>query len=178
MRLRLPFAVLLLTLALAGCRDEAPPATTATTPPPAPAPATDDEQARGDALAALAAPPEFAPGAITDTTPVDTTVVDVQLADAGDGKRLTGRHTTTFGIDDPVFLAIRTEGTAARYTLTAKWLDAAGAVLTEYGQDVRTAGPAETQFSLSRPDGWAPGSYTVELAINGKPARTVAFTVK
>jgi hypothetical protein len=168
--------IVILTV-LAGCRDEptAPPRATAEEAPAQPTP---EEQAIGDALAARAAPPEFDPRVVTDTTPVDAQVVDVQMANAGDGKQLTGRRTTTFAKDDPVHLAIRTQGTAPKYTLSAKWLDPAGALLTEYGQDIRAAGPAETQFSLSRPEGWPTGSYRVELAINGHPARTVEFEVR
>jgi hypothetical protein len=167
---------MLTLLLLAGCKrgnDAAPDAVS-------PAAPTDDaaETSEADALAARAAPPEFDPRVVTDTTPVDTQVVDVQLADGGDNERLTGRRTTTFDRTDPVFMAIRTQGTAAKYTLSAKWLDPAGGTLAEYGQDVRQPGPAETLMSLSRPDGWTPGAYRVELAINGRAARTVEFTVR
>ena len=123
-------------------------------------------------------PVDFAPKIVTDTTPVDTQVVDVKLSDNGDGKTLTGTLTDQFKPSDGVFLSIRTRGTADKYTLSSKWLTPTGETLTEYSQQIATAGPTDTIFSLSKPDGWKPGKYQVELSINGKLMKTVPFTVR
>ncbi len=119
-----------------------------------------------------------APPPVADTTPVDTSILDVQLSDNGDGKRLTGITTDRFKSTDGVFLSIRTKGTANKYTLSSKWLDPSGKTLTEYSQIISTAGQTDTVFSLSKPDGWPKGRYRVALSINGKPLRTVPFTVQ
>lgn len=122
--------------------------------------------------------PLVTPKIVTDTTPVDTQVVDVKLSDHADDKILTGRMTDQFKPDDGVFMSIHTDGTAGKYTLSSKWLTPTGETLTEYSQIIDMAGSANTIFSLSKPDGWAPGQYKVELSINGKPLRTVPFTVR
>jgi hypothetical protein len=115
---------------------------------------------------------------VDDTTPVDTLILDVKLSDNSDGKRLTGIMTDRFKSSDGVFLSIRTKGTASKYTLSSRWLDPTGKRLTEYSQIIVNAGQTDTVFSLSKPDGWPKGRYQVELSINGKPLRTVPFTVQ
>jgi len=123
-------------------------------------------------------PAETPPMSTVDTTPVDTQVTAVKLSDKSDGKTLTGLMTDRFKPADGVFIAIDTQGTADRYTLSSKWLAPNGETLTAYSQVVNLAGPAETIFSLSKPDGWSKGQYQVELSINGKPMRTVHFTIQ
>lgn len=120
---------------------------------------------------------EAAPN-INETAAVDTQVNDVKLSNRSDGKTLTGRIASQFSTDDGVFIAIRTQGKANHYTLTSRWMASNGKKLVEYSQNIATAGPVETVFSLNRPDGWPKGSYSVELLINGKPARTVPFIVR
>ena len=121
---------------------------------------------------------EVAPKIVLDTTPVDTQIVDAKLSDNSDGKLLTGQITDQFKTDDGVFMSIRTQGTADKYTLSSKWLAPNGDTLTEYSQIISTPGQADTIFSLSKPDGWAKGQYQVELSINGKKLRSVPFTVR
>jgi len=167
----------LLVLALAACgREAAAPAA-----PPAAVPTS------ASAAVAPASPKRAAPShehlvddarPTTDTRPVDSRILDVKLSNASDGKRLTGAETDHFKPTEGVFLSIHTDGTANPYTLGAKWLDASGHVLTEYSQVIPKAGPVDTVFSLSKPDGWAKGAYQVELSINGKPLRTTTFEVQ
>jgi hypothetical protein len=144
--------------------------TSAVAESPAPAkPAVPGEPAMG---------PEIAPKIVMDTTPVDTKVLDVKLADKADGKMLTGLMTDQFKPSDGVFMSIHTDGTANKFTLSSKWLTPNGDTLTEYSQVITSAGPNDTIFSLSKPDGWAKGEYRVELSINGRLMKTVPFTVR
>jgi hypothetical protein len=163
---------------LIGCQDKhgqaTAPASSATMASAAPA----NEPARPAEGAEQGLPGEVPPLAVIDTTPVDTQVVEVKLADKSDGKILTGLMTDQFKPNDGVFIAIDTRGTADKYTLSSKWLTPTGDTLTEYSQEIHSAGANETIFSLSKPDGWSKGQYHVELSINGKPMRTVAFTVR
>lgn len=148
-------------------------ASTAGTPGARNMPPTSDLGRPGD----LGMHPEIAPKIVTDTTPVDTQVMDVKLSDNGDGKTLTGLMTNQFKATDGVFMSIRTQGTAGKYTLSSKWLAPNGQTLTEYSQNISTPGPIDTIFSLSKPDGWSKGQYHVELSVNGKQLRTVPFSV-
>jgi hypothetical protein len=184
MRLRLICLAASLVL-LGACRDQAdtasspaatePAATTADAPP-------QERDLRADAAGNRPGEPglgpDHLPRIVTDTTPVDTTVTTVKLADKADDKHLTGRVTDQFKPSDGVFMSIHTDGTAGKYTLSAKWKTPAGDTLTEYSQAITMAGPVDTIFSLSKPDGWAPGQYSVELSINGKLMRSVPFTVR
>ena len=182
---RISFACIVLVLLLASCEDRHPAADTSKT---AASPATDEASASVETRRAPASParPDLdrihrlddAPPPVADTTPVDTRILEVQLSDNSDGKRLTGITTDRFKSSDGVFLSIRTKGTANKYTLSSRWLDPTGKQLTEYSQVIATAGQTDTVFSLSKPDGWPKGRYQVELSINGKPLRRVPFTVQ
>lgn len=164
---------------IGGCKDERAPVLPEATPdavagPVAAPPPPHMARAAPDPAIPLGDDPPN----VVDTRPVDTQILDVTLSDQGDGQRLTGRMTTQFGTADGVFLAIRTKGTAATYTLSSTWRDPGGKTLTEYSQDIATAGQVDTIFSMSRPDGWPAGNYSVALAINGRPMRTVPFQVR
>lgn len=116
---------------------------------------------------------------VTETTPVDANIVNVQMAAQGTESALMGARTENFSVKDKaVFVSIQTNGTAAKYTLSARWLQPSGEVLTEYAQTLSKPGANETVFSLSRPDGWPPGEYKIELSINGKKLITKTFGVQ
>jgi hypothetical protein len=65
-----------------------------------------------------------------------------------------------------------TQETAGKYILPSTWLTPLKS------GDHQGAGPADTIFSLCKPDGWQKGQHKVELSINGKLSRTVPFTVR
>jgi len=164
---------------LTACQDKQPAATPSTAAPAeaaAPAPAKPAEAAGKPGLPG--ALPDMAPKIVMDTTPVDTQIADVKLSDNADEKKLTGMMTSQFKPTDGVFMSIRTDGTAPKYTLSSKWLTPSGETLTEYSQQINSAGVNDTIFSLSKPDGWAKGEYKVELSVNGKLLKTVPFTVR
>jgi len=155
------------------------------TPPAAAQPAPAAAVAAAPPLAADAGKPgipgmlpDMAPKSVLETTPVDTQFADVKLSDNADDKKLTGMMTSQFKPSDGVFMSIHTDGTAPKYTLSSKWLTPTGETLTEYSQQINSAGNNDTIFSLSKPDGWAKGEYKVELSINGKLLKTVPFTVR
>jgi hypothetical protein len=167
------------TLLAAGCnRDEATPA--ADPAATAAAPAADAPAA---APAATPPPPEEMmplelPEPVIDTTPVDTTISAIDASNAATDVELTGPLSDEFTGKDSIFLAIRTNGTAEKYTISSKWFYPDGEVITENSQIVTGAGPASTIFSMSKPDGWAPGTYKVEFSINGKLQQTKTFVVR
>lgn len=176
MMIRLCYLVLL-AVALAACQrapqtPESPAATASTPPPPAaPAPAGPDPDASPN-LPDMAQPKR-------DTTPVDARLVNVRLSKQGDTEQNTlGSPATAFAPTDTVYAEVETSGTAGAYTLYAKWLAPDGTVLSDYGMRINEAGPKRTVISLSKPDGWAPGQGTIEIAINGKIERAVPFQVQ
>ncbi len=166
----------LLAIALAACQRQ---------PPQAPAPTT-RPSGTADATAPRASPgrepraDEFDSSTLTrDTTPVDAKLVNVRLSSQGDtGTNTIGMPTSVFARTDTVYAEIQTSGTAGHYTLYAKWRAADGTALSDYGVEINEAGPKRTVISLSKPDGWSPGTSSIELAINGKIERTVSFKVQ
>lgn len=176
--MRLIAVCLASTLALlTACQDKQAPAPAAAQPAPADAVATAPRPADAGKPGMPGMLPDMAPKIVMDTTPVDTKITDVKLSDNADEKKLTGMMTSQFKPTDGVFMSIRTEGTAGKYTLSSKWLTPTGETLTEYSQAINAGGVNDTIFSLSKPDGWAPGEYKVELSINGKLLKTVPFNV-
>ena len=113
-----------------------------------------------------------------DTTPVDTVITAIDGSNAATDTELTGPLGDAFAPQDSVFLAIRTNGTAEKYTISSKWFYPDGETITENSQIVSGAGPTSTIFSMSKPDGWAPGTYKVEFSINGKLQQTKEFVVQ
>lgn len=176
MLLRGSLSATLLLVLLAGCKPapEAEPAAGDAPAPPAPATVSAPaDAARPDAPGF----PDFAPPA-RDTTPVDADVVGVRLSRQGDTEKHTiGAPATSFGPTDTVYMEVETTGTAAGYTLYAKWFAPDGTELADYGMRIAEAGPKRTVISLSKPDGWASGQGKVELAINGELEETVTFEV-
>jgi hypothetical protein len=176
--LRLGTLVLSSLLVLAACKpsqsEHPQPATSADqgTQAPTPSPA--------DAMPRKGEPPLPMPEMPKrDTTPVDTTVVDVTLSNQGDTeKNMIGAPTSTFGPQDTVYAEVQSHGTAKEFTIYAKWISADGSVLSDYGIKVNQAGDNRTVISLSKPDGWQSGENKIELAINGKTEKTVTFKVR
>lgn len=178
---RMVLPAMIAALLLAGCgREEAVPATDA--PPAAEAPvaatpATPAAPEPSPDLADIRMPLEL-PEPVIDTTPVDTTIARIDASNAADESRLTGPLGDEFTAADSIFLAIHANGTAEKYTISSKWFYPDGEVITENSQIVNGAGPTATIFSMSKPDGWEPGTYKVEFSINGKLQQTKTFTVR
>jgi hypothetical protein len=143
-----------LTFGLFGCKKEAPP------PPPAPAPA-----------AQVQTPPP---------APAVVTVANISLGKAlGADKKVTAA-TDTFAKDDTIYAVVETTGTGTA-TLKAKWTYHKGdksASVNEGSQTISASGPAASEFHISKPDGWPPGDYQVEISLNDKAVGTRKFAVK
>lgn len=113
-----------------------------------------------------------------NTAVVDARIENVVLSDQGDPDAGTiGAPKARFEPTDTVYAAVETDGTANEYTLYAKWTDANGEVLSDYGMTVDGVGKQRKVLSLSKPDGWAEGRYGIELVINDGNRRTVNFDV-
>jgi hypothetical protein len=61
---------------------------------------------------------------------------------------------------------------AAPATLKARWTYQDGQVVDESTQRIAPAGNARTEFHISKPDGWPPGKYKLEVLLNGSSAGT------
>lgn len=147
------FAAALLGLALTGCGKKEPP-----TPPPAPAPAP----------------------VVQDTANVPVSVTAITLGNQiGENKKV-AVPLGTFGPKDTLYAVVETVGTG-KITLKAVWTYHKGdktIQVNETTQEIEAAGPANSEFHVSKPDGWPAGDYQVEIFLNGASAGTQKFSVK
>jgi hypothetical protein len=150
-------AALFASLALVGCKKNADQA--ATTPPPAsePAPTTP-------------APTEPAPA------PAALAVTTVDLGNAVGADNRVAAPMTSFAKTDTIHASVATDGGTAG-NLTAKWSFQDGQVVDTQDKSV-AAGPQVTDFSISKPDGWPAGKYTLEISNGGMVVQTREFDVK
>jgi hypothetical protein len=144
---------------LAACgKKEAPPA-----PVPAPAPAP--------APAPVPAPAQAPAG-------VGVAMVTLGSAVGADKKVSTAKE--VFAKGDTIHASIDTTG-AGTATLVAKWTftkDGKTVPVKEESMTITPSGPATSEFHISKPDGWPPGDYRVELLLDGKPVSTKSFKVQ
>ena len=107
---------------------------------------------------------------------VKVTDIDVGRSVAPD--KTIADKTDSFRPNDTFFVSVKTDGSAPNATLTARWTYEDGQLVDESRQDIVASGrTAVTEFHLSKPDGWPPGEYKVEVLLNGTPAGTKDFKV-
>ena len=90
----------------------------------------------------------------------------------------TVNDTGSFKPNDTIYASIATEGTAQTATLKARWTYQNGQVVNESTQTIAPTGNARTEFHISKPDGWPPGKYKLEVFLNATPAATRDFEVE
>ena len=86
----------------------------------------------------------------------------------------------TFAKNDTIYAVVETTGSGTA-TLKARWTYQQGdktASVSESSQTISASGPETTEFHISKPDGWPPGQYQVEIALNDVSAGTKKFVVK
>jgi hypothetical protein len=114
----------------------------------------------------------------TTTPPADAnamTITSVDLGSAvGDDNRISV-PTTTFTGTDTIHASVVTDG-GSEGTLVATWTFQDGQVV-DTQEKVVPAGPQVTDFSITKPDGWPAGNYTLQVSKDGMVLQTREFTV-
>lgn len=86
---------------------------------------------------------------------------------------------TVFGPGDTVYLSVRTAGSAANASLTARWTyEEDGQLVEETSKTIAPAGAAVTAFQVGRPSGFPPGRYKVVIALDGRAAANREFEIR
>jgi hypothetical protein len=153
-----PHVVLVLAvlmLGIAGCGKEPPPPKPAAVPPPAP-------QVQAPSAANV------------------VSVANINLGKALGPDKKVSAPTDTFAKGDTIYAVVDTVG-SGNATLKAKWTYHRGdttAPVHEDSQTISANGPATSEFHVSKPDGWPPGDYQVEISLNDKSVGTKKFVVK
>lgn len=84
-------------------------------------------------------------------------------------------HATTFGRSDTVYVSVLTTA-AGSGTVGVKW-SYQGRAIDEPKREVSYREPAATAFHLVNSGGFPPGSYSVEVFIDGKSVGSRNFSV-
>ena len=126
---------------------------------------------------ATAAPPTVA---IPTAAPAATVqVTDVSLGKSIGADKKVQTPTDAFAPKDTIFASVSTDGTAPAAVIHAKWTFQDGQTVKDDSRTVALAGPAVTEFSIQKPDGWPKGNYKVEIMVEGgPPATTKTFRVE
>jgi len=146
-------ALLGLSLAACGKKEQPAPAPTAA---PAPAPVAQD------------------------MVNVPVSVKAISLGNAVGENKLVAAPMESFGAKDTIHAVVETIG-SGKATLKAVWTFHKGgktAPVNETTQEIDAAGPANSEFHISQPDGWPAGDYQVEVFLNGASSGVKKFNVK
>ncbi len=151
--IRVPLLALALTAAVVACaRKEAP------APPPPPAP--------------TAAPTVEVP------TPVPAARLEkITVTKSVNADKSPGEAAASFGKKDTVYVSFWMADVPAGTEVKARWSDPSGKQLTEDKITTDKAASGYSEFHAAKKSGWTPGTYKVDLFVNGQPAGTVNFTV-
>jgi hypothetical protein len=88
-----------------------------------------------------------------------------------------GESASTFGKNDTVYVSMWTANTPVGTEIAARWFGPDGQQITEDKIVTDRAGDGYTSFHAANTNGWTPGTYRVEILLNGAPAGSTTFTV-
>lgn len=120
----------------------------------------------------------------TTTESTTPAMVEFKVAtfDVGKGLDADKRLATVsseFAPTDTIFVSVATEGSTNAATLGAKWtFGSDGQLVNEMTESIAPAGPARTEFHISKPGGFPVGNYKVEITLDGASVGTKEFQVK
>ncbi len=116
-----------------------------------------------------------------DATPpamVAFKVVGMELGTSIDEQKRISAPATTFKPADVIYVSVATDGTSPGATMGAKWTYGAdGQLVNEMTEPVAPTGPANTEFHISKPDGFPAGKYRVEVTLDGASVGTKEFEI-
>jgi hypothetical protein len=130
-----------------------------------------------------APPPAPAPVAVApapDLVNVPVSVKQVVVANQIGADKKAVAPATSFAPADTLYAVVETIGTG-NASVKAVWTFHKGdkvAQVNETVQELVLAGPATSEFHISKPGGWPVGDYQVEVFLNGASVGAQKFAVK
>lgn len=104
--------------------------------------------------------------------------VNAELGRSVGNDRTITDATDDFGPNDTIHLSVETEGSASNATLAARWTYEDGQEVDRSETTISPSGREHTEFHVSKPDGWPPGGYQVEIMLDGRTVETLDFEVE
>ncbi|HEY6146861.1 MAG TPA: hypothetical protein VIZ69_04155 [Thermoanaerobaculia bacterium] len=137
---------------------------------------SESSAASGPASQTTAGEPPLAPGVVPSPA-ANIRVTEIQLGKSVGPDKKISTPAETFAPTDTIFVSVLTDGTAAA-TLHTKWTYQDGQTVKEDSKTISPTGPAATEFSIQKANGWPKGDYKVEVSVNDQPATSKSFKVK
>jgi hypothetical protein len=114
----------------------------------------------------------------TTGTGAGVRVSQIDMGRSLNADKTIGDNTSSFKPTDTIYASIATAGSAPSTTLKARWTFQDGQVVNESTQTIAPTGDARTEFHISKPDGWPPGKYKLEVFLDGSLANSKDFEVE
>ena len=95
-----------------------------------------------------------------------------------DGHVAPGAERSTFAPSDTIYVTVLTDHPPAGATISARWTYQDGQLVSEGHESLTSFERTATEFHISKPDGFPPGRYKVEIAMNGESAGEREFEVR
>lgn len=130
-----------------------------------------------ETAAAPAAGTESPAAAPVAAAPAGARVERITVAKAVKSDDSPGESASTFGKNDTVYVSMWTADTPVGTEIAARWFGPDGQQITEDKIVTDRAGDGYTSFHVANTKGWAPGTYRVEILLNGAPAGSTTFVV-
>jgi hypothetical protein len=130
-----------------------------------------------ETAAAPAAGTEAPAAAPVAAAPTGARVERITVAKAVNSDDSPGESASTFGKSDTVYVSMWTADTPVGTEISARWFGPDGQQITEDKIVTDRAGDGYTSFHAANTKGWAPGTYRVEILLNGAPAGSTTFVV-
>jgi hypothetical protein len=112
-----------------------------------------------------------------DSNLVSLRVTEVELGKALDADGSVRDDTDDFNVNDTIYVAVKTSGTANEARLMARWTFQDGQVVSEDSRTIAPRGDAWTEFHVSKPGGWPKGNYKVTILLNGTEVESEDFDI-
>jgi hypothetical protein len=118
------------------------------------------------------------PAAVAPAAPEGFKIANVMIGKRIGDKNMITEPTFQFAPADTVYVSVGTTGKSDSTSLAAVWHFQDGKMLDSTAQTIRPSGPENTEFHLTRPKGWAPGTYRVTIYSDGDSVDAKTFAVK
>jgi len=117
------------------------------------------------------------PAALATAVPAGARVERITVAKAVNADDSPGEAATAFGRADTVYVSMWTASAPVGTEIAARWFGPNGQQLNEDKIVTDKAGDGYTSFHAANVKGWAPGTYRVDILVNGAPAGSTTFTI-
>jgi hypothetical protein len=117
-------------------------------------------------------------GNAANNTAPGVRVSEVTLGRSVGGDKAITDRTDTFKPNDTIYASVATEGASPSATLRAKWSFEGGQLVDESTRTIAPNNRERTEFHISKPDGWPPGKYKLEVFLNDQLTETKNFDVR